>query len=70
MFENYNSIQEWCIHTSDRKGKEDNMFYISTPNKPSDRGRYERTPESPPSTYDPAGWLQNTHITMRKREIE
>ena len=27
----------------DRKGKEDSMFYISTTNRPGDRGRNERT---------------------------
>ena len=50
----------------DRKKKEDSMFYIFTPNRPGDRGRYERTLEAAPSTYDLAGRFQRTQSTMGK----
>ena len=46
------------------------VCYISTPNRPGDRGRYERTPGAAPSTYDPAGRFQRTQSTMGKRENE
>ena len=36
----------------DRKGKEDSMFNISTPNRPGDRGRYDGTSGAAPSTYE------------------
>ena len=50
----------------DRKRKKDSMFYIFTPNRLGDRGRYERTPGAAPTTYDPAGKLKRTQSTMRK----
>ena len=46
------------------------MFYISTSNRPGDRGRYERTPGAAPSTYGSAGRFQYTQSTMGKRENE
>ena len=50
----------------DRKGKEDSMFYIFTPNRPGDRGKYERSPGAAPNTYDLAGRFERTQSTMGK----
>ena len=44
------------------------MFYIFTPNKPGDRGRYERSRGIAPSTYDPVGRFQRTQSTIGKQE--
>ena len=46
--------------------KKDNMLNISTPNRPSDRGRCERSPGTTPSTYDIAGRFQHTQPTVEK----
>ena len=53
-----------------RKGKEVNMLYIFTPNRPGDGGGNERSPGEAPSTYDPAGRFQCTQSTTGKRENE
>ena len=44
----------------DRERKKDNMLNISTSDRPSDRGRYERSPAAAPRTYDTVGRLQHT----------
>ena len=46
--------------------KKDNMLDISTPNRPSDRGRYERSSGTVSSIYDTAGRLQRTQPTVGK----
>ena len=40
------------------------------PNRPSDRGRYERFSRIAPSTYDTAGRLQRTEPIVRKLKNE
>ena len=45
-----------------RENKKDNVLNISTPNRPSDRGRYERCPITAPSTYDTARRLLHTQL--------
>ena len=50
----------------EKKGKEDSMFYIFTPNRHCDRGRYERFPGAAPSTYGPVGRFQGTQSTKWK----
>ena len=44
--------------------KKDNMINISPSNRPSDRGRYEKSPGTAPSTYYTAGRLQSTQSIM------
>ena len=39
---------------------------ISTPNKPGNRGRYERTPGATPSSYDPTGRFQCAQSTYKE----
>ena len=41
-----------------RENKQDYILNISTPNRHTDRGRYEKSPGTAPSTYDTAERLQ------------
>ena len=65
-----NAIQ--MVALPDRKGKEDSMFYIFTPNRPGNSERYERSYHmfAAPRTYDPAGRFQCTQSTMENRVNE
>ena len=47
--------------------KKDNMINISPSNRPSDRGRYEKSPGTAPSTYDLLGDF-NVHNPLWRSE--
>ena len=49
-----------------RERKKNNMLNISTPNRPSNRERYKRSPGATPCTYDTAGRLQCTQLAVGK----